>query len=292
MNRWAGTRAVWGTGRWRRELERLLREHPPRARLEFDPVSIPRRARTMGAARADIEALALFTAMLAHGRADTFTAIVRSIVEPHGYSLQAAVRDTGCAWPSYRFSRSGDLRRLARAAVRLAESPGGLEGAFAVAWNRGAGLWGAVAALRARLWGLVPPAARTRGLRYLLPSADSSGCAKRWMLFLRWMVRPDDGVDLGLWGVPPPARLVVPLDRHMAFFAAAFGWTRRRTPDRRMAEEITNFLRRLDPADPLRYDFALCHLGIAGVCRHGRDRGDCRRCRFQDACGGASARLR
>jgi uncharacterized protein (TIGR02757 family) len=78
------------------------------------------------------------------------------------------------------------------------------------------------------------------------------------------MVRPDDGVDCGLWTRVRPSRLVLPLDTHLLRVVAALGWTRRKTAGWAMALEVTERLRRLDPDDPTRFDFALCRLGILG----------------------------
>lgn len=292
MSRTSAVRRRWSVRRWRAALDRLLREHPPAARVNRDPVSLPRRARELGLPPREVEALALFSALLAYGRAEAFISLIRSLVEPRGFSLFRCVRDTSGDWPAYRFSRGPDLRALARAICDLSDAANGLHAVFDAAWRRGGDVWMGLAALRSELLARVPPAEQTSGLLYLLPSVDGHSCAKRWMLFLRWMARPDDGVDLGLWPAPPPAALIVPLDRHVAAFARAFGWTRRKTVDRRMAEEVTAFLRRLDAQDPLRYDFALCHLGIAGVCSPFTRRGECPLCRFQPVCARASSRVR
>ena len=83
-------------------------------------------------------------------------------------------------------------------------------------------------------------------------------------MFLRWVVRRDDGLDLGLWPEVSPAGLVIPLDTHSARVARALGLTRRATTDWRAAEEVTRSLRCYDPNDPVRYDFALCHVSMSG----------------------------
>ena len=101
----------------------------------------------------------------------------------------------------------------------------------------------------------------------LLPSpADGSAC-KRWNMMLRWLVRPDDGVDLGLWKHIPTHRLVVPLDTHVGRIARVVGLTTRTDGSWRTAREVTDGLAMLNAKDPVRYDFALAHLGISGKCR-------------------------
>ena len=135
-----------------------------------------------------------------------------------------------------------------------------------------------------------PPAAALlgargpRGLRHLLPDPAGPGASKRWNLYLRWMVRGPDAVDLGLWRGVPPSALVVPLDTHVHRVARALGLTARPDASWRTAEEITTSLRRLDPADPVRYDFALCHMGMSGLCPARRARERCEACVLGAAC--------
>ena len=125
---------------------------------------------------------------------------------------------------------------------------------------------------------------RRLGVRFLLPSpADGSGC-KRMNLYLRWMVRPDDGVDCGVWTRVRTGQLVIPLDTHIARISSYIGLTHMKSPGWAMALDITRGLRYLDPVDPLRYDFALCHLGIAGNCPRKRDLRKCFACPIRAIC--------
>ena len=74
------------------------------------------------------------------------------------------------------------------------------------------------------------------------------------------------GLDLGWFHPVRPDQLVVPLDTHVARIGGNLGLTRRRTADWTMAAQITDGLRALDPADPVRYDFAISRLGILDKC--------------------------
>jgi len=122
-----------------------------------------------------------------------------------------------------------------------------------------------------------------RGISYLIPSpADGSAC-KRVAMYFRWMTRGPDGIDFGLWRFIDPVRLVIPVDRHIARMAALLGLTSRRSPDWKMALELTASLRLLDPADPLRYDFALVRPGILRECAPAK-RGDCPACLLKAVC--------
>jgi uncharacterized protein (TIGR02757 family) len=120
---------------------------------------------------------------------------------------------------------------------------------------------------------------------FFLPSPASGSACKRLCMFLRWMVRPADGIDLGLWKEIPPAKLVIPVDAHIRRISRFLGFTSRKQADWRMAREITNALRQFDPLDPVKYDFSLCHLGISEGC-DGNDRSACLKCAIADACEG------
>ncbi len=125
--------------------------------------------------------------------------------------------------------------------------------------------------------------ATDRATRHLISDPRAGSACKRLVLYARWMIRPADGVDLGLWPVPP-SQLVIPVDTHVHRISRNLGLTRRRTASWATAEEITAELRKLDPADPVKYDFALCHLGVSRECPSRPDRDKCARCVLQDVC--------
>lgn len=149
----------------------------------------------------------------------------------------------------------GRLRKIRR-------DYGTIEAFFLEGWGPGTGMRHALESFSGRLRALPP---KIEKLTFLYPSPESGSACKRMNLFLRWMVRPADGLDLGLWKSLSPSRLIIPLDTHISRIAHQLGLTKRTSGDWRTAEEITESLRHFDPEDPLRYDFALCHLGISGV---------------------------
>ncbi len=269
------------------------------ARLAADPVELPRRY----ADPLDQEIAALFAAALAYGRADVFKPLVARVLAVMGPSPSAFVRAFTRApdarvfpFAIYRFNRPRDLAALAAAAGDVALRHGSLGARFGALFREGGG---DPAALRpalarfARELREAPPVAALlrsrgrRGLQHLLPDAEGPGASKRWNLYLRWMVRGPDEVDLGAWrGAVPPAALVVPLDTHVHRVARCLGLTRRADASWRTAEEITAALRRVDPGDPVRYDFALCHLGMSGACPARLDPARCGACPLAAACGG------
>jgi len=106
---------------------------------------------------------------------------------------------------------------------------------------------------------------RKASFEYLIPSPSKGSACKRMVLYLRWMVRKDDGIDLGVWKSIPASCLLIPVDTHIAKIARRYGLTTRNSADWKMAEEITTALRQFDPSDPVRYDFALCHAGMVDI---------------------------
>jgi uncharacterized protein (TIGR02757 family) len=96
------------------------------------------------------------------------------------------------------------------------------------------------------------------------------------------MVRRD-GVDPGGWSDVSPGQLVVPLDTHTIRVGRCLKLTRRASPGWKMAIDITSALRTFDPADPVRYDFALCHLSMMGACGWQTKQGSAR-CPLREIC--------
>jgi len=118
---------------------------------------------------------------------------------------------------------------------------------------------------------------------FLFPAPAAGSACKRLCMFLRWVVRPADGIDLGIWRGVSPSQLVIPVDTHISRICSYLGFTGRKSADWRMAQEITTALRQLDPADPVKYDFSLAHLGISEGCT-GADPQRCLSCAIKGIC--------
>jgi uncharacterized protein (TIGR02757 family) len=120
------------------------------------------------------------------------------------------------------------------------------------------------------VYGRVPERA---GVCYFFPRPSAGSACKRLNLFLRWMVRSDE-VDLGVWRSVRPGQLIVPLDTHIIRLARCLRLTRYTSPGWKMAADVTSRLRALDPLDPVRFDFSICHVGMMNACGFGRRQGD------------------
>lgn len=95
-----------------------------------------------------------------------------------------------------------------------------------------------------------------------LPLNLKTTALKRLNMALRWLVRDDGIVDLGLWKSLSPADLYIPLDVHVGDTARSLGLTSRKANDRTTTNEITSQLRSLRPSDPAVFDFALFGIGL------------------------------
>ena len=243
----------------------------------------------------DAEIAGLVAAALAFGNVVALRRSVAEALERLGPRPgQSAVDDDFAALSArlagfvHRTARGHDLARLLAGAGQMLRAHGALGArlrqhfdAHEHALRPALSAW--VGELRASAGA---PARRRSGAGHpaeLLPDPAAGSACKRLLLYLRWMVRPRDGVDLGLWDLPASA-LIIPLDTHVHRIARNLGLTARRDLSWRTAEEVTAALRRFDPEDPVGYDFALCHMGISRACPSRRDEGKCAGCGLRAHC--------
>ncbi len=195
---------------------------------------------------------------------------------------------TALAHIVHRWTRGRDLIAILWILRRLLDEHGSLERAFAAGLDPAAvDVGDAIDAwsIRARAIDLRPAYGRvpkSPGAYYFFSRPSTGSACKRINLFLRWMVR-QDAVDLGGWTSVPARQLVVPLDTHTIRIGRCLRLTTRASPGWRMAADITAALRELDPDDPVRYDFSLCHLSMMGGCGYGTRRQDTQ-CPLKGAC--------
>lgn len=276
-------------------LDAFLEEFPRERHVSSDPVQFVHR---YDDAR-DREVVGLIVSAFAYGNVKSILATVAralSFLGAHPAQALAAFdprKDARRLRNFYhRFNTSRDLAVFFWMIRRLLEEHGTLENAVLCGLSPDDADTGeALARFSAAMLGtgyeqFYPRGELKRriGVRFLLPSPVDGSACKRMNLYLRWMVRPDDGVDCGIWKGIRPGQLVIPLDTHIARISSYIGLTDMASPGWAMALDITNNLRRLDDADPLRYDFALCHLGIAGDCPRKRDLRKCFACPIREIC--------
>ena len=273
--------------RLRRPLERLYRRYDYAARIGSDAIKFPARYRDP----LDREIVALQSASLAYGRVSLFGAWLERLLEWLGPSPRGFVerfdpaRDAARFAPfHYRFTRGRDVAGAVLGIHRLVERHGSLHAALgAEEPDVRPALQRFATSILEQDFRPVEMPRLTRGFRHLFPDPALGGACKRWHLFLRWMVRRTPP-DFGDWREIPPSKLLIPLDTHIANMAHAIRLTRLRSRTARMAADITGTLRRLDPTDPVKYDFALCHTRMSGDCLDRRDARVCPACQLRTVC--------
>lgn len=231
----------------------------------------------------DQEVAGLIAAAFAYGRADTIVAnmgVVLSRMKPSPYrylrtfdAREATKRFAGFA---HRFHKTPDLVEFLHCIAKAIRDHGSLGALFEQCYDADA------PDIEPSLARFVA-AVNDRGIRYLLTSPEDGSACKRMNLYLRWMVRRT-APDLGLWTFVDPAKLVIPLDTHVHRIATFLGLSERKSGDWKAARALTDKLARFDPADPVRYDFALCRLGILDLCSRKQRKENCDVCLLREVC--------
>ncbi len=265
----------------KKKLNALVATFDFEARVATDPVRFPRRY----ADPLDQEIVGLVAASLAFGNVVAIGKSVERVLSVLGPSPHASARRRERTLARaldgfrHRVYRGEDVARAVSRAGHLQRTHGSL-GAFASAEIERHGFREGLAVVSDALRG---PGTPSRGLQHLLADPRRGSACKRLLLFSRWMIRPNDGVDLGLWPTSP-RELVIPVDTHVHRISKNLGLTNRKSADWRAAEEITATLRTFDPEDPVRYDFAICHLGVSRACPSRRDDTLCEGCSLRPVC--------
>ncbi|MFZ6051760.1 TIGR02757 family protein [Halocola ammonii] len=242
-------------------LEKKVDEYNTPRLIGYDPISIPHRF----SKKEDIEISAFLAATIAWGQRKTIIRNANFLMErmeeqPHQFISQFELPDlerfSGFV---HRTFNEVDLRHFLISLQNIYRQHGGLESAF-YGFDGVSQLSGREAILRFReLFFQVSHEKRTE--KHVSDPARGSS-AKRLNMFLRWMVRKDSrGVDFGIWQSPSMSGLSIPLDVHTGRVSRKLKLLKRKQNDWKAVAELDEALRKLDPEDPVKYDFALFGLG-------------------------------
>ena len=262
--------------------------HPDSA---ADPIQIVRRYERAD----DREVVAFCAASLAFGRVASVLQSIERLMAIVGDRPAAYVRgfDPSRRKPAFadlvhRWIGGPDVVALLWIITQMIRRSGSIEGFFLEGYDPSApDITGALDSFSTRALALDLTAAygrvpRRPGVGYFFPRPSAGSGCKRLNLFLRWMVRRD-ALDLGVWSRVAPAKLIVPLDTHVIRVGRCLRLTRYTSPGWAMARDITTTLGRLDPDDPVKYDFSLCHLGMMNACGFSRAQADAQ-CPLRGVC--------
>ncbi len=231
----------------------------------------------------DQEVAGLLAAAFAYGRADIVVANVGRVLDamvpsPYLYLKTFARSEAEARFAAFahRFQKMPELVTLLGCMAETIEEHGSLGELFQACYREedddiGPSLARFVETMR------------SRSIEYLLTSPNDGSACKRMNLYLRWMVRRTSP-DLGLWTFVDPAKLVMPLDTHIHRIATFLGLNKRKSADWKAARALTDRLAKFNPTDPVRYDFALCRLGILDLCSRKRRKENCDVCLLREVC--------
>lgn len=269
-------------------LDRFYREYNFDERILHDPIEFPLRYKNPG----DIEVSGFIASCLAYGKVEQFKPVVGRLLSPMGSSPRDFLVNFNPGrhrrlfeGVRYRFNESEDIICLLFMLHRMLKKYGSLQNVFRSCFhpddrNIERGLSGLISTFlsmdTSEVYG---KDIRPRGLVQFFPSPVNGSACKRASLFLRWMIRDRD-IDPGIWKGIPKDKLVIPLDTHIARISRCLGFTERRSQDWKTAVGITEALKKFDHEDPLKYDFALCHHGISGLCKGRKHPEGCVGCVF------------
>lgn len=228
--------------------------------IESDPVQVPRQF----SRKENIEIAAFFTATISWGNRPAIIKNALRLMEwmdnsPYNFIMNSPVSGFNVLNPFvHRTFNGGDCIYFARSLKNIYSNHGGLQQVFETGFQQEGSVKSALEYFHSVFFEF--PGERTRKH---VANLQRGASAKRLNMFLRWMVRNDHrGVDFGLWEGIPQSALMLPLDVHTGNVARKLGLLNRKQNDWKAVEKVTATLRKFDPADPVKYDFALFGLGI------------------------------
>ena len=269
-------------------LEKLYAKYNRREFIKSDPLQFVYRY----SSKEDMEIAGFLAALLAYGKVEQIKKSVTDLLGRMGHSPFEFVRKFDKHHRKeldgfkHRFTKASDISDLLELLREVFEQNGSMEQHFLLGYRPDeANIINALSRFCKSLLGSYSNQHNgvvAKGLQYLLVLPESGSACKRLNLFLRWMVRNDD-VDTGLWKTVDKAKLIVPVDVHMGRLCRLLGLYDQKTVSLSAAVKITESFREIEPADPVKYDFALSRIGIVENCT-GRIAAKCEPCELLEYC--------
>ncbi len=239
-------------------LEEKTRKYNQPVFIESDPIQVPKKFST----RENIETAAFLTATISWGNRQSIIKNALKLMaamdfQPHDFILNSSPSDlNGLKNFVHRTFNGDDCIYFIRSLKNIYLNHGGLQAVFEKGFQNENSIKSALAHFHHIFFEL-----KGERTRKHVSNVEKGASAKRLNMFLRWMIRKD-AVDFGIWTGIPVSELMLPLDVHTGNTARKLGLLHRKMNDWKAVEEITSQLRKFDPADPVKYDFALFGLGV------------------------------
>lgn len=218
----------------------------------------------------DIEIAGILSSVFAYGNVKQIIATLEKIhssmnYKPHEFVVNFNVKNDSIKFKNikHRFYSSSDIVKLFTALNKIYKVYGSLKYLFLLYYfEKENSLKDTISFFSAHLTEIITNYSKpSHGIKFMFPDPKKGSACKRMNLFLRWMVRKDE-LDFGLWNEIPKSKLIIPVDTHVAQICEQLKLTKCKNVSWKMAEEITDQLKKFDPYDPVKYDFAICHIGM------------------------------
>lgn len=243
-------------------LDDLVKTYEVPAFIGDDPVQFPHRYQK----KEDIEIAAFIASIFAYGKREAFISKLNILFErmgnkPYEFVVNFDENSTVVDDIDYRFSVGIDLKQIIIILKNLYNEGSSLEALFTYGWEQSNDVGCMLQVVIDYFYSNVTLPV-TKGFYHLLPNPSKKSACKRLNMFLRWMVRKST-VDIGIWGFMPKSELLIPLDVHVAKISRQLGLLSRKQNDYTAVIELTGQLKKLDPSDPVKYDFAMFGYGVS-----------------------------
>ena len=244
-------------------LEEKVKQYNRPAFIESDPVQVPR----CFSKKENIEIAGFLSSTIAWGQRPTIIKNALRLMNAMDHDPFLFITTTTEAdWLhlagfKHRTFNSTDLFFFLKSLQNIYKNHGGLEQVFTTGYQKEQSVFSSLTYFRKVFFDIDAPQRTQKHISDVAKNAS----AKRLNMFLRWMVRNDRaGVDFGLWKGIPSSALMLPLDVHTGNISRELGLLQRQQNDWKAVVEVTSRLAGFDPADPVKYDFALFGMGVSG----------------------------
>lgn len=241
------------------KLEKLAKKYEVESFINDDPVQFPHRF----SREEDIEIAGFLSSMIAFGSRKAFIAKLErlfGIMEQKPLEFVLNFKPEKLKGFNYRVFKEEDIIEVFYILQKLYKQDGGLKKLFEYGYNQKKDIHFMLQGVADYFYSSVRKKVG-RGFYNMIPNPKNKGAMKKMNLFLRWMVRKPP-VDLGIWDFIPVSELLIPLDLHVSRLSREMGLLKRNSDDFKAVLELTENLKKINPKDPAKFDFAIFGLGV------------------------------
>ena len=244
----------------KQELDKLQEQYETRDFIKDDPVQFVHLFKD----KEDIEIAGFIAALFAFGKREVFIKKLFSLFNfmqmTPLYGIINFNQEEFDSELNYRFIKPYDLIKFFSSLKRLyLQDKMTLEELFAAGFSKKKDIFTAFQFVCDYFYNIEK---ESPGYKFMLSNPKNKGAMKRMNMFLRWMIRKNSPVDIGIWNFLQPSELLIPLDVHVGNISRSRGLLSRKQNDFKSVLELTCKLKEFDEADPIKYDFALFGLGV------------------------------